>query len=468
MHQRLFIILTIASWWFISACYKDKGNYTYQDINKVGAAVGKDTFTVFQFDTLDITAQITQTLPDPAGLTYKWVMYPGSQLTRRTLDSTSAHLHTMIPEAPGTYTLHLFITDNKTGVTNINKMTVKVLSAFNEGWLVLEDGSTQADLSMITPVNTVFHRIYSKSNPERPLPTGANMVDVTMRRSDQVIYVLSPAGGIQVDYTSFRVTTSFNDWFFAPPAVIKPELHIGYSGGEVIINNGRPYSFATMVPPPFKFGPAPVGSYYLAPFLMSSDIRGPIYYDTIAQGFRYPDPWTFDLYPLEGANEFFTMKKVSKRLIQAAPGQGAQIACLFKNNNNDSLFVYTFQSEGEYSEPTGASPVKTAPGLGSTRVFCPSKMLPHIYYASDNKLYLYDIPAQSARLAYTFPAGTEVRKMKVFPLTNRVLVVATHEAGKGKVYYFPVGATGDFENNTYSKVFEGFDKINDIAYKTGR
>ena len=460
--------LAVTCWLLLTGCYKDKGNYQYHDINAINSGIPDTTLTVFQFDTLHLQTNIQQSMPAQAGLSYEWVMYPVvlAPLTRRTL-GTTANLDALITEGPGTYVLNLFITDNATKVTTTKNMQVKVVSALNEGWLVLEDGSTMGDVSIITPVDSVFHHIYSKANPRLPLPAGTHHVYVTNRRGAQNIYLLSPAGGTQVSFSTFMAIADFRDWFFVAPAP-KPQIYTTFDGGEVIFNNGQPYGLSLFVPAPYKFSLAPVGNYYMAPFEMPSPY-GPLLYDTISQRFMAQDTYTFDLQPFDNspAEAAFNLNKVNKHMQFAENGPGNdQTYCVFRNNNNDSMFIYTVDNNGAYSDPGTISQVENAPGMSTTGIFRMSKLLPHLYYTSGNKLYLYDIPAAKARVVYTFAAGTDIRCMKLLAPGNRTMVVATHESGEGKVYYFPIAATGDFEGNTFSKVFDGFGKINDLSYKT--
>lgn len=457
--------LAATCWLLLTGCYKDKGNYQYHDINTINSGIPDTTLTVFQFDTLHLHTNIQQSMPAQAGLSYEWVMYPAvlAPLTRRTL-GTTADLDALITEAPGSYGLNLFITDNATQITTIKKMQVKVVSALNEGWLVLEDGNTMADVSIINPVDSIFHHIYSKANPQLPLPVGTHHVYVTNRRGEQNIYLLSPAGGTQVYFSTFMAIADFRDWFFVAPTP-KPQIFTTFDGGEAIINNGQPYILSLFSPAPFKFGIAPPGNYYMAPFQMPS-IYGPLLYDTVSQRFMTQDIYSsallaFDNSPAEAA---FNMNKVNKHMQFAENGSDNKAYCLFRNNNNDSLFIYTVNNDGSYSNPGTVSAVENAPGLSTANLLIMSKLLPHLYYTSGNKLYLYDIPAAKARVVYTFAAGTDIRRLKLAP-GYRTMVIATHESGEGKVYYFPIAATGDFEGNTYSKVFNGFGKINDLSYK---
>lgn len=65
-----------------------------------------------------------------------------------------------------------------------------------------------------------------------------------------------------------------------------------------------------------------------------------------------------------------------------------------------------------------------------------------------------------------------IRAMKMYcnlkvssdPDNNKLIAVATHENDEGKVYYLLIAATGDLA--PYSRVFTGFNRINEIIWKS--
>ncbi len=108
-------------------------------------------------------------------------------------------------------------------------------------------------------------------------------------------------------------------------------------------------------------------------------------------------------------------------------------------------------------------------------VFASSQTYLQLYYAVDNKIYLLDIPAGKARLAYQFPSGETVTAIRikqsqfsllwVVPEHDRVMAAGTWNGSKGTFYEFGISNTGDFSNNTYRDKYEGFGKIIDIDFK---
>jgi hypothetical protein len=213
----------------------------------------------------------------------------------------------------------------------------------------------------------------------------------------------------------------------------------------------------------------------MAPFELYNLISGYFFYDTLSRKFLRLDVNSISLQPMTTApaGSLFDLNNIGKRIIYGEVASGFKATTVFKNVNNDSLFAFVF-------DPTLANPAISrydglvAPGITTAKFFAMSRLLPHLYYASDNQIYKLDIPAKTATPIYTFPAGTEIRAMKMYrnlkssldPNHNKMIAVATRESGQGKVYYFPIAATGDFTGNTYSKVFSGFGQINEITFKS--
>lgn len=467
----IFIVL-------LTGCYKDKGNYDYSDINQLTLKSTADVFNVVLPDSLKIDLTVEQAKPDPAGLSFEWVIYPSTSapLTRRVLDTTQ-NLRAKLTEDPGTYVLIAYAKDRKTKIEFQKRFTVNVLSAFSEGWVIVEEKTGGCDLSMVTPVDIVYRNAYSANNNGQLLPSGTFRIpEIKTNRNIQSVYFISPSEATQVNFSNFVRLLSFNDYFYSPPPVIKPQEYFMNGDAEMMINDGKPYARNLINGSTNnKLSLPPTGNYYMAPYEIYTVSSGYVLFDTLARAFSKLNLNTITLIPFAGwdGTSALDMNNVGKRMIYAELNTGNQFNAIFKNLNNDSLFAFVFN-------PTLAQPGinrydgLNAPGLLTAKLFVMSRSLPHMYYASGNQIYKLDIPAKTATPVYAFPAGTEIRAMKMYrnqkngadPANNKLIAVATQESGEGKLYYFPIAATGSFTANTYSKVFTGFGKINEIAFKS--
>lgn len=474
--KQLSAILLLAV--VFTGCYKDKGNYKYNNLNKltIEADVTGPVSVLLQ-DTLTINITLTETMPSTAGYEYEWVLYQNiaAPLTRWNLGTTK-NLKVQITQTPGAYKLDYFVKDKATGVSVMKTFTVNIVGKFNEGWLVLDEESGECDLSMIAPNDAVFRNIYSAANRGAVLPGGSHRVTITRDRLGvQKVYVLSPNEFTQPYFVDFLKVSSFNDQFWGVPSIKKPqEYFIEGSSNEVMLNNGYPFGMTTLVPAPYKLGLQAPGTWDLEPYSIYSNTNGFVFYDKLAQRFYKFNLADMVPFAAPPSSAVFNVNNVAKKMLFAGAGTGSLYNCLFRNNNDDSVFAFTLNpSLTNPAVDTAFIPAANAPGLVTAKSFVSSKLLPHVYYVNGNKLYLLDIPARRARVVYTFPVGTEVASMKLHinlkttadVYQNKQIAVAANEGSAGKVYLFTIEATGDFTGNTYRKLYSGFGKVNDIALK---
>ncbi|MCS3796841.1 PKD-like family lipoprotein [Niastella sp. OAS944] len=475
-YNTYFFILFITAV-ILAGCYKDKGNYDYRDINQVVLNTDSDTVIVILPAPLKVNLSLQQTIPGNQGFSFEWVLYPtgGVPATRRTIGITQ-NLEAVITELPGTYYLMLYAKDRSTGVEYQKRLYISVLTAYSEGWLVVEENNGQCDLSMITPADTIFRNIYSQANEGAKLPAGTRRIpEIKTNRGEQKIFILSPADMVQANYSDLVKISGFSGFFWQAPAVPKPQEYFVNGDDEVMLNNGLPYGRTLVSSGTNKLNLPPDGKYYMAPFEIYSSSIGYLLYDNISQSFFRLDLNTMNLVPFTTptTSQSFYLNSIGKRLLYAGINTTTQYNAIFKNNNNDSLFAYVFN-------PTSASPAinrydgLSAPGLLNAHLFVGSRKLPHLYYAFNNSIYKLDIQAKTATVIYSFSAGTEITAMKMYRNmktsadvnNNNLIAIATYENGEGKVYYFPLAATGNFINNTYSKLFTGFNWINELTFKS--
>jgi hypothetical protein len=104
-----------------------------------------------------------------------------------------------------------------------------------------------------------------------------------------------------------------------------------------------------------------------------------------------------------------------------------------------------------------------SPEIGSATNFATSSILKQLYYTVGNKVYLYDMLANAARLIYTFPAGYVIKDIEMLRSTSKQLVIGVDNGAAGEVYYFSINGQGEFSNGTYAKKFTGFGEIIQIA-----
>jgi|GEM_PF-6369528 len=460
----------------LTGCYKDKGNYDLHPINELTiTSTTPDTILFNQFDRIKVKVDIAQTIPGEE-YSYRWTAYSYLNVgrTNDTLGFGTA-IDTIVRVNPGDYYLLFAATGKKTGITTFKKFFMRVSSIYSEGWIVLDGEGSDQQLSLIRPDGSIMRNVYQTANGENLPANGFRVRVLNTYLGDQDVFLLTKNGGVSMDYISFRKQLNYQNWFFQAPETIAPSNifynKLGVAG--FLINNGKVHYIPFSYTGPRRYGAPLEGDYVISPHvfpMMSSD--NAIFFDTKYQ--RFLTHGNGKLTPLiSPAGSAFDLANVGKTLVYAGESNNDFHNCLFKDNNADKYYVYRINTSAA-NIAAEKYEVADAPEIKDAKFFASSGIYLQIYYAVGNRIYLLDIPAQKARLVYTFPAGVQITAMRLkmaqglliqYPDNNRTITVGALENNEGKVYSFSISNTGDFVNNTYSKVYTGFRKVLDLEYK---
>jgi hypothetical protein len=346
----------------------------------------------------------------------------------------------------------------------------------------------------------------------------------------QKVSFLYPNGAVQVRSTDFADSSYSDVWFLVNPMVNNIQVNGMVSNGayEHVINNNQLYYRAvnatSIKTPPILFNAPVLGSWTLAPFVVTNNYGsdyGMTLYDQANKCFllynastsallpaladipnkhlqAYPTTTTPTNYPaaldpITGSG--FDMNNIGKNLVYT---ENAQVLTnsngvfpaydyFFRNNPGDSTWLYQIPSSATgyannlttgryYLDPAKVTGINGASKFAVPYVGTPGKF----YYVVANQVYACTIQNGAGSIAapgLTFPPGTAIKTMKMFKsgyttppaIDGLVLVVATDETASGgghKVYFFNLDINGNI-NTTPARVYTGFDKIIDIAFKKG-
>ncbi|HEX6181577.1 MAG TPA: PKD-like family lipoprotein [Chitinophagaceae bacterium] len=539
-----FIVFPVLAAVVLFACSKDLGNYDYDPANVITVTtdmanvdpqvvINNDSIVVKQNDSLKLNILLSQTKPS-SDLSFEWLITQNiaqvANPTQHVVGNTQ-NLRTKILLSPNLYKLVVRVTDKATGVSFYKFYSLNVNTApwGGEGWVVLQDQASQSDISVITTRDgavrgTIYSNVYSLTNGSK-LPGGTNKVNVinyaTALRSQKVSF-LYPGGGLQVRSTDFADSSVHTSWFLVTPSSFNMQLNAQANTGqyEYLINNNQLYyrrvNAATLQAPPIKFGAPVLGTWSLAPFMMNN-LGSEQYFTLYDQANKCfllyngetgvltptnrPDVANSHFAPYAGAaaalhpttGSGFDLNNIGRNLIYTENSQplvgGTKpiYNCIFRNNANDSTFLYQIPVDLTYANnfTTGRFylPAANNPGINTASMFASPTFLTmpgKFYYVNNNNIYICTVgtlATSTSAVGFSFPAGTVIKSMKIFksgyavaPVSeSRVLVVATDETVTGgghKVYFLNLTATGTIAA-TPADVYTGFDKIVDIAFKKG-
>lgn len=153
----------------LSACYEDKGNYDYHEIDEVAVKGIPESVEIDRFSKLEINPDISGSIfgNDTSKYTYEWKIADKVISTRKDLDYE-------VGVAQGSYTLLFTITEKDTKVkTFVTTKLIVNYSTSSDGILVVSSKDGKADLSYLRLdiPNAKFMTMFYNKNHDESLGT---------------------------------------------------------------------------------------------------------------------------------------------------------------------------------------------------------------------------------------------------------------------------------------------------------
>lgn len=456
----LIVVMTLVAF----GC-KDDQSFEYEKINDIKIQDATTSFTVVQMDSLFISPNLVESLPTGESFSYSWTI--DSKVV-----SESKNLRLKVLLSPGSYTAIYKVQSNKNGIATLARYTVTVNGAYPDGWYIVNTKDGKGKVSLIRTDEVIFDNpmelANNKSYPGRPLSFyNYGNAGIFYYFTDQGAYRFNMNDWFELGSLSSVLPGLATPLPFATAPVFAPgnlkyDQYIVADGGLYIGLSGDPASnvkpFTERIP----------GNYSLFQGVFPGNIYLSYFYDNTAMRFmqiQYQSR-TLDYSPAT-TTASFNMANVGKKMIAYDRGistvanQGIEWYYIMENSAGRHLLSMT--STAGASSPGINQQILNSPEIAAANNFATSSVLKQMYYTVGNKVYLYDILANSSSLIYTFPAGYIIKDIEMLRSTSKQLVIGINNGSAGEVYYFDLTATGQFANNTYAKKYVGFGEIIQIA-----
>jgi hypothetical protein len=451
MKKTIVYILIILVAPFLSACFKDEGNYDYI---KLGEPVisGLDTvYTVYTGDSLVISPRII--LPEGrTDLTCTWKIEIPAEA--RSEDFEGPSLRILYGLGSNRYNAMLIVSDNAIGMKYYYKFIISGKTEFTSGTVVLTDEGGQAKLSFIKPDGTVQPDLYQAINGES---LGTNPLQLIPLRNTNYLnitfaYWIVCAGGtnpaVQVNSDDLKRMKYLKENFYDPPGDVRPSYFQKLTNGTTTgIMNEKLYIGTTETAPfgtYYGYFSAPIpGAYSLAPDLIHA-YAGGIYYlgfDKVKKCFLRFDPTTYfgtdytqedSLFnPKDLKMDLLEMEKITENEVYAfcdSLGQTYELKFALNFLDGNSRFKTTYKRKFKGDSLLTANTKWQSSPVGS------------FYFTSHDKIYRYNPLNQELRQLDTNFGGKEVTMIKMQEDGNRLI------AGTGGSLYTLDVSTGKYGN----------------------
>lgn len=517
--KRSFIIILTATITFLSACYKDKGNYDYNDINDVQISGLAASYTYVLGTTLHLEPKIQNKTNDTSAVNCYWILTKGESTIIDTI-GRSAVLDARVNVKADDYMLWLRVIDKTSGVAYKASTKVTVSNLLSIGLLLIgtdDNGNAEAEMIAMVKDTVVYHNMLSKSglptlhDPMSFAMVGGRDTNVNLVR----LWVLTKSGSYYLDrntmagstdrkFANICITNEINRDAITP-IVVMPQVkdRAGNAGsttaaawcraaittdGDIfathsVLNGGDYYGNPINRLTSNYSKRIKAANYFWYPIINYGLSSTFTWFDTENQRFLLYSSFAYDysVTMTDGATDIFAWNLASQNRSLV---YGENTRNTDNNSTNGNSFAIVKDNTGQHYiykfYANGTAPVKRdlytvssiATDFDKANFYAFSSKRTVIFYSVGNKLYAYDYN-KGLEKSYQFPElSTDEITMLKFDTqidgTTNALYVATYNATtKGRLRRYIVGSNPNYVDITPvdRSDWDGMIKIKDMNWR---
>ncbi|MBP5506677.1 MAG: hypothetical protein J6Y23_02375 [Prevotella sp.] len=491
------------------ACYEDKGNYDYTELNEISVVspAAGTYYAIDRYDTLHIEPKLafTQSEMDDSQLDFLWEMYLddwANTEAKAVVLSRDRNLDVMIsrPASTTNYALVLTVTEKKTGAAYRTKYSVAIQPSVLSGLMVLQDDQGRCRLDYLASVyaepsfttNRHIKDVYAVNNDGTSLtgtPRGIcySLVEKSSYEPQvKNLYLWTDRQVARINTNDFSVEHLDNDLFMIAPEKIDVTCieRSRYSYSTIMINDGQAHalnqqatmSFGYQFSRQLKPNASIDGNLRFAPFVYEPDLFGSqtgysaILYDEVGKRFVKvadgydvePALFAFNQQEEDNITSYFDVNHIGMDMLWMGKNYGSVVCAVFTDGTKRYLYRMRFNitstttdaSSGEevinpqvYRQAMGKDDFSAATDGNQAQFFeCGRYAANTFMYATTRNIYTYDFNARRAILLNDpFPEGEEITAMRIY---NVEYYTANLQNVSGTLLYVATW------NGTEGKVYE--------------
>lgn len=461
MKSIIYHALALTTLLSLSACYEDKGNYDYTEVDDVTITLPSGISALKGADDIEFTPTVVSKIDGEIkadnpnyefGCKINYSHRNDEGETESWYDINPDH--TLAVKYPANfpaqkYTMWYSVTNKATGVTYNAQGSVEVLSTTYEGWLVLSNNGTNKEARL----DIIFKDPKGKSRCSYDL-LGDNAPEITeatqigfypsMYASGDQLYIFSKSGGYKLDAAALTTKSSQsvkNLEFIMPNKVLGEPAYFGcvigggYSplGRVIITSEGNVYkintsSYGACYEYPInntEWGSEP--AYKVAPFIGTSESRNSsqaLLYDETnrrflrwnAYGQYYEEALATDktLYAQpDPENKLFSYQTGMELVHMEGTRYANGVVFSVLQDNSGSRHIYGIDIAGE----EGMTQVSvdeniSAEHFNDAECYAFHSQMPFALYSYGNKVYCYNTSTKSVTDIVQIDASEHITKIK--------------------------------------------------------
>ncbi len=491
--MKKFIIFGILFAIGFCSCYKDKGNYDYDEIFEITIDSLQESYHCYALiDTLRIAPEI---YPQNVEYEYWWGVYEnieGMGIAPK-LDTIcyTCHLEYPISLAPGNYGLIFSAKEKTTGIAQIVDCSLTVETALSTGWYVLRTQDGVTDLDLFTATDKIENVIASNNNGKNLKGEACALSHISAYRAwdegtssyanTNTLFALSDEDMVAIRIHDGIVVRTFDELFYEVPTVAAPSDIFGGLIDIYAINAGKIYTIYNMMVNSGRFGEPKAGSYELSSFRVHNDMMGPLLYDKNTSSFCTADAYSNELFLFsdDGPIDSISLPSVNQMnadLLFMGPTSNNCAYALMKKKQEDMYLMLNLNANctSPYKNPIQTcDTLDNNLGILNADKWATNLSNHIIYYAQGNSIYSCNIDGgYQERQQVMLPVDENITYMRHLVYNDYdnmensfdYIAVASYDGNDYKVYLYRLQA-GNLQPDP--QILEGKGKVGALIYIAG-
>lgn len=464
MKLNILSVVAISASLMLNACYEDKGNYDYTDLEEMTVEFPENIVALEKSEPLAFSPKVVSSIAGEISSDNPNYEFNCELYRQATVDGKIVYWHDInpdkkkdiniiLPDVPANnYPIWYKVTNKKTGVTFNFKKTVSIKSTTSEGWMVLsKDAAGHAQLGIVyTHPNgqeMVRANILPETAPEIIDPTSLSMIPVYGYATGDEIYLNAKQGAYKLNVSTLvpAATDLVRNLMFLSPNIPGDVVNIHsiqssgtykYLSLACVSSEGNCYAiYSSNAGACFEFpmntdGYSNNPTYKVSPFIGSSQTRPgntgkALFYDITNKRFMM-----FNYYlaaylgnenkilfqPKEPENAKFSfvtgMDIVDMESTRYSDGE---VFSVLQDANGHrhvyGILVNTYNQSNELGQGEKYSDI-SATDFDTADDYAFHSMYPLMFYSKDNKVHVYNLGLKSYVGAITLDPSEKISKIK--------------------------------------------------------
>jgi len=510
-----FLLLLLACCFtglLVSSCINDKGNYEYEDANKIMPVTisGVNDTTIMINTVLRIVPEVENA--NDGNYSYRWFVTPSvtaGSLPQRTILSDESTLNVPIQLETGKYLLSFEVRDIERDVYVRQQVYLTVTaSEINLGWYVLKDIDNETDFDYISTDGSIQRAdvLLNKAIPSGRLKgTAVQMAfqpdryfqqiknadgTVTTLANQRAFHILSSEDIRTYEAGQMWLYKNYADQFYGLPENCKPQsIRYAVNAYDLfMVNDGKMYSIFGMMANIGKYSAPKIGFYSLHKDMIVPGYSTALLFDLESSSFCYTDAYGATLNPIDDENPAAVNPvgvspndmpyTLTDLLMRADQVMSATAYAVMKDKSKEEYYLAGINFQA-YMNPSAypflsfkAIPEGCKMPLAKVKAGAYSGNF--IYFGDGNKLCVYwDAEGLDVRepVLKTYPANETISYIahmySGYSPAYNYLVVLTNSASGWKMYVYNVKGLGNPEiDDEPAFVYSGTGNARYVMYRT--